>query len=103
MRISPAERRRQETTMLDLLIKNGQVVTPQGTGAWDVAVQGERVAAVVLPGTFTEAARVINAAGKVVVPGGVEPHTHLAHRIMMQPDEEVFTLGPEEDKIGRAS
>jgi dihydropyrimidinase len=101
-RIPPADRRREETSMLDLLIKNGQVVTPQGAGAWDVAVQGERIAAVVLPGTLTEAARVIDAAGKVVVPGGVEPHTHLAHRIMMQPDEEIFTLGPEEDSRGMA-
>jgi dihydropyrimidinase len=88
--------------MLDLLITNGRAVTPHGAGAWDVAVQGERIVAVTPPGTFTEAARIIDAAGMVVVPGGVEPHTHLAHRITMHPDEELFTLGPEEDSRGMA-
>ena len=31
--------------MLDLIIRGGQVVTPMGVGEWDVAVQGERIAA----------------------------------------------------------
>jgi len=53
--------------MLDLLVTNGRVVTPHGAGAWDVAVQGERIVAVTPPGTFTEAARTIDAAGFVNV------------------------------------
>ena len=80
--------------MLDLLIRNGRVVTPHGAGAGDVAVQGERIVAVTPPGTFAEAARTLDAAGMIVVPGGVEPHTHRAHRITMHPDKELFTLGP---------
>ena len=47
--------------MLDLLVRNGRVVTPHGTGAWDIAVQGERIVAVTPPDTFTEAARTIDA------------------------------------------
>src|SRR5437667_4589620 len=88
--------------MLDLVIRGGDVVTPQGVGRWDVAVQGERIVAVGLPDPRTEAGRVIDAAGMIVVPGGVEPHTHLAHRIMMHPDEELYTLGPEDDSRGMA-
>jgi dihydropyrimidinase len=88
--------------MLDLLIKNGQVVTPQGAGAWEIAVQDGKIAAVAAPGTFREATRVIDAAGKIVVPGGVEPHTHLAHRIQMHPDDDLHTLGPEDDSRGMA-
>src|SRR5262245_42212392 len=73
--------------MLDLVIKNGQVITPQGVGPWDIGVEGERIAAVGAPGTLSaEGARVIDAAGAVVSPGGVEPHTHLAHGIMSRPD-----------------
>jgi dihydropyrimidinase len=88
--------------MLDLVIRGGQVVTPQGTGAWDVAVQDQKIAAVAAPGTLPEAGRVIDATGKIVVPGGVEPHTHLAHFIAMHPDDGLFTLGPEEDTRGMA-
>ena len=71
--------------MLDLLVSGGDVVTPQGVGKWDVAVKGERIVAVGLPEAGVEAGRVIDASGKVVVPGGIEPHTHLAHFIAMQP------------------
>ena len=86
--------------MLDLAITGGQVVTPQGAGQWDIGIQGERIVSVALPGTLEKAGRTIDAKGKVVVPGGVEPHTHLAHFISMHPDEDNHTLGPEEDTRG---
>ena len=64
--------------MLDVLIRGGRVVTPAGAGDWDVAVQGEKIVAVSEPGAIdVEAAKVIDAEGKVVVPGGVEPHAHV--------------------------
>src|SRR2546427_656675 len=85
--------------MLDLVIRGGRVVTPSGVGDWDVGVQGERIAALGAPGTL-DAGRVIDATGKVVVPGGIDPHTHLAHAIMSHPDEPGLTLGPEEDTRG---
>jgi dihydropyrimidinase len=63
--------------VLDLVIRGGRVVTPQGAGSWDVGVQGERIAALAEPGTLpTAAVRVIDATGLIVVPGGVEPHAH---------------------------
>ena len=86
--------------MLDLAITGGQVVTPQGAGQWDIGIQGERIVSVALPGTLEKAGRTIDAKGKVVVPGGVEPHTHLAHFISMHPDEDNHTLGPEQDTRG---
>ena len=88
--------------MLDLLIRHGRVVTPQGAGAWEIAVQDGKIVAVAAPGTFDQATRVIDATGKIVVPGGVEPHTHLAHRIQMHPDDDLHTLGPEDDSRGMA-
>ncbi len=90
--------------MLDLVIRNGQVVTPEGVGAWDIGVSGERIAAVAAPGTLSrEGARIIDAAGLVVAPGGVDPHTHLAHPIMSHPDQPSITIGPEEDTRGMAA
>ncbi|HVC65361.1 MAG TPA: dihydropyrimidinase, partial [Candidatus Dormibacteraeota bacterium] len=89
--------------MLDLVVRNGQVITPQGVGLWDVGVQGERIAVVGAPGTLpTEGARVIDAAGQIVSPGGIEPHAHLAHGIMSHPEAPSMTLGPEDDTRGMA-
>lgn len=64
--------------MLDLIIKGGQVVTPQAVGEMDVGIQGEKIAAVGWSGTLAaEAGRVIDATGKIVIPGGIEPHAHI--------------------------
>lgn len=63
--------------MLDIIIRNGTVATPQGAGVWDVAILGEQIVAVAAPGVLTEdAARVIDATGKLVIPGGIDPHIH---------------------------
>jgi dihydropyrimidinase len=91
-----------ERIMLDLLIRGGDVVTPQGIGKWTIGIQGERIAVVGLDDPSVQAARVVDAGGKIVVPGGLEPHAHLAALIGMQPEGRLFTLGPEEDTLGMA-
>ena len=61
--------------MVDLVVRGGQVVAPWGVGEWDVAVQGEKIVAVAEPGALpSDAGRVVDATGKIVVPGGIEPH-----------------------------
>ena len=69
---------------MTILIKNGSVVTPQGIHAADVLLDGERIAAVFEPGSTTlgsnieaNADRVFDAAGKYVIPGGIDAHTHM--------------------------
>jgi len=58
-----------------LVLRNGRVVTPDGIVAGDVAVEGERIVAV---GQVTgQAPRELDAAGKWVMPGGVDPHAHI--------------------------
>jgi dihydropyrimidinase len=65
--------------MLDLMVKGGQVVTPQGVAALDVGVQGEKIVALGWPGTLAaDAGRTVDAGGKIVVPGGIEPHAHIS-------------------------
>ena len=51
--------------MLDLIIRGGDVVTPQGVARCDVAIRGEAIAAVAAPGTLADATatRVIDATG----------------------------------------
>ena len=67
--------------MLDLIIRGGDVVTPQGVAKCDVAIKGETIAVVAAPGTLadTAATRVIDASGKIVMPGGIDPHVHMRH------------------------
>ena len=81
--------------MLDLIIRGGQVVTPWGVGGWDVAVGGGRIVGVAEQGTLpNEAGRVLDATDKVVVPGGIEPHAHIAMPLPGNPGKE--TAPPEE-------
>ena len=64
--------------MVDLVIRGDMVVTPQGVGAFDILVKGETIAAMAQPGSLPipEGARVIDATGKIVIPGGIDPHVH---------------------------
>ncbi len=66
------------------LIKNGLVVNATGTATADVLIDGETIAAVLAPGSTLlgfdlEAAvdTVFDAAGKYVLPGGIDAHTHM--------------------------
>ena len=63
--------------MFDLLIKGGYVVTPLGSANLDIGIQGEKIAAISDPNQLPEqGARIVDASGKLVIPGGVEPHAH---------------------------
>jgi dihydropyrimidinase len=59
------------------LIQVGTLVTATETVAADVLVDGETIAAVTAPGVFDTADTVIDAAGKYVLPGGIDGHTHM--------------------------
>ncbi|MDD3230784.1 MAG: dihydropyrimidinase [Oscillospiraceae bacterium] len=62
--------------MFDLLIQNGKIVTPSSIFQADIAVKGEKISAI---GTnLGEAKKVVDAAGKYVLPGAIDAHTHLA-------------------------
>ena len=65
--------------MMDLLIRGGIVVTPEEVGERDIGVQDGTIVAVTAPGILPDdAGRVIDASGKIVLPGGIEPHAHIA-------------------------
>lgn len=62
--------------MLDLAIVGGTVVTPTGPALLDIGVNDGITSMVVTPGSLPEAARTVDATGKIVLPGGVDPHVH---------------------------
>jgi dihydropyrimidinase len=70
--------------MSTTLIKNGTVINSTGSGAADVLVDGEIIAAVLNPGSTLlgvdleqNVDAVVDATGKYVIPGGIDPHTHM--------------------------
>jgi dihydroorotase-like cyclic amidohydrolase len=62
---------------VDLVIRDGQVVTPGGIVAGGVAIDGERVVAVGADGTLPAARRTIDARGQYVMPGLIDAHVHM--------------------------
>jgi dihydroorotase len=60
----------------DLLIRGGTVVSATGRVAADLAISGERIAAVLEPGAAATADRTIDATGKHVLPGAIDVHSH---------------------------
>ncbi len=68
--------------MTDVAIRGGTVVTPDGDRRADVAIAGGRIASI---GVIERADREIDARGKLVLPGCVDLHTHLASTPTWQP------------------
>ena len=65
---------------LDTIIHGGTLVTARETKRADVGIRGERIVAIggQLPKAQTSGAKIIDAAGRYVIPGGVDAHVHLA-------------------------
>ncbi|MCK0150508.1 dihydropyrimidinase [Marivita sp. S6314] len=59
----------------DLVIRDGQVVTPEGIVTGDVAITDGTITAV--GGRIEAADNEVSAKGKWVMPGGVDPHAHI--------------------------
>ena len=71
--------------MFDVVIRGGQVIDGSGSEAFDadVALQGDRIAEV---GRVSgRGKREIGAAGRLVVPGFVDPHTHFDAQLTWDP------------------
>ena len=61
---------------MSVLIKGGRVITAADDYVGDVYVEGERIS-LIGESLDVEADKVIDASGKYVLPGCVDPHTHL--------------------------
>jgi len=63
---------------IDVLFKNGSIVTDAGVFKADVAVTGEKISQIGLALVPEPATQVVDCKGKLVLPGAIDAHTHLA-------------------------
>ena len=61
----------------DTLIQGGTVVTAADTYAADIGISGGRITAIAQQLPRETARQVLSAQGLYVMPGGIDPHTHL--------------------------
>src|SRR2546422_3670080 len=61
----------------DTVIRNGTVVTATDTCVADVGINGDKVTAIAAQLPTDNATRVLDATGMLVIPGGIDVHTHL--------------------------
>ncbi|HYZ20544.1 MAG TPA: hypothetical protein VE690_00170, partial [Rhodopila sp.] len=89
--------------MVDLVVRGDTVVTPQGVGAYDILISNGVIAAMAAPGSMPvpEGARLIDARGKIVMPGGIDPHVHCKWH-MPGPDGTATKTDPP-DVVGKAA
>jgi dihydropyrimidinase len=90
--------------MTELIIRGDSVVTPSGTGTYDIAISGGKITAVAAPGTLgvPDGARLIDATGKIVMPGGIDPHVHCAWP-MPSPDGSLPKMTEPPSTVSRAA
>ncbi len=64
----------------DTIITNGMLVTPSGLQFADLGIVGEKIAAIgpsLTDGAGPNGTQIIDAAARLVIPGGIDPHVHL--------------------------
>src|SRR5271157_4086271 len=65
----------------DTIIRNGSVVTATDTYTADIAIANGKIAAIGAALSSSDAgqnaAKILDASGKLVLPGGIDVHTHL--------------------------
>jgi dihydropyrimidinase len=75
---------------MSTVIKGGTVVAADRSYAADILVEGERIAAV---GPNLSGDTVVDAAGAYIIPGGIDPHTHLEMPFMGTTAAETWESG----------
>ena len=61
---------------MQTLIRNGNIITAVDNYVADILIEGEKIRTIGID-LVAEADKTIDATGKYIIPGGVDPHTHL--------------------------
>ncbi|MFQ5761659.1 MAG: dihydropyrimidinase [Candidatus Bathyarchaeia archaeon] len=77
---------------MDLIIKNGKLVSAYGVFEADTGVEGGKIVSI-SKSLDTQAGRVIDAAGKLVLPGLIDGHTHMEMPFMGTTTADDFESG----------
>ena len=81
------------------LIKNGTVVNAHGSQKLDVLIEGETIARVAA-GLLTDGHQVVDATGLLVMPGGIDVHTHLDMPFGGTTSADDYTTGTQAAAVG---
>ena len=85
---------------MSLLIKNGRIITASEDYVADIFIEGEKISAIGRDLVHTQrlaSQQTIDAKGKFIFPGGIDPHVHLDMPFMG-----TFSSDNYETEIGRA-
>ena len=84
----------------DLVIRDGQLITPHDTFAADIGINGERITTI---GHGLSGQREINARGLYVIPGAIDGHVHLTdpdYAPLYTPNADSFAVGSRAGAFG---
>jgi dihydropyrimidinase len=89
--------------MLDTVITDGLAVLPSGPEKADIGISGDKIAAIGAPGSLSAlGGRVVDAAGQIVIPGGIDPHVHCRWP-MPTPGQTQHNLTDGPDRVSQAA
>ena len=78
---------------MPILLQNGRVVTADSDSICDILVEGEQIIALGRRLPAPADATVIDCTGKIIVPGGIDPHVHLEMPFMGTFSSDTYETG----------
>ncbi len=78
---------------MPILLQNGRVITADSDSVCDILVDGETITALGRGLPAPDGTAVINCTGKIVVPGGIDPHVHLEMPFMGTFSSDTYETG----------
>jgi dihydropyrimidinase len=88
--------------MIDLLLKGGVAVLPEGPVACDIGIDRGIIVSITAQGAEAPTARTtVDTAEKLLIPGGIDPHIHASWLVPTAADERIMSGSPEQ--ISRAA